>query len=115
MTKQFTKIIVCEGNCGSPVYAHVEGKWIFESNRMEERMVCQGCGFVQSKEYSKEVLSDDYKEPILLYGGWKFPNESDYEEWKAINSHNCNSREHLIQLDNSFFKDYHNRTLTTRC
>ena len=91
-------IIECESGCGSPVEAYVRSV-LTVHGKMEQRVICMGCEFVQSEEYSKEILSPDYKEPIYHGMGWCFPNESGYEEWKKVLSHDCRVGEDQYRVE----------------
>ncbi len=110
MKQSYINTFVCEGEqCGSPTYAHVIRKWIFESNKFETRVVCGGCGHIQSREYSEDLINGKIKPPISTPNGlWVYDGDSDYEIWKALMSHDCRvgENQYLIQLDNSFFHDY---------
>lgn len=107
--KSFT--IVCDGECGSPVDAMLELHSTIYGLR--EVLVCQGCGFVQTEETKQEVLSPNYKPPILhYYSGWIYSDNPDYELWKNLLSHNCRVGEglYLVTIDNNYFfrEIYHN-------
>lgn len=93
---------VCEGErCGSPTYAYVVRTWIFETNKIETRVKCGGCGHLQSEEYSQDLINGKVKPPIAVGDGegWIYPHNPDYEIWKALMRHNCKTRhEPLLQI-----------------
>lgn len=107
--KSFT--IICDGECGSPVDAVLELHSTLYGLRCV--LVCQGCGYVQTEETKAEVLSPNYKPPILhYYSGWIYSDNSDYELWKNLLSHDCKVGQglHLVTIDNNYFfrEIYHN-------
>lgn len=107
--QQDVPIFVCDGDCGSPTYAFLQRRWIFETNQWETRMVCGGCGHIQSKEYSDDLINGKVKPPVYVgYPGYIYDDNPDYELWKNLMKHDCRvgQGQHLVQIDNSFFKDY---------
>ena len=80
--------MICENGCGSPTYGYSKLKWIFESNRFEMRVVADGCGCTQSKEYSYKLMNGEIDFPIYsIYGDWVYPQEEGYHE--AIHYSQC--------------------------
>ena len=61
---------------------------------MELRVVCGGCGHVQSKEYSDDLINGKIKPPVSgLSGEWFRPDHPYYEEIVHYTFH-----EKLIQI-----------------
>lgn len=83
----FTILCENEGDCGSPVWAYLTTKWIFESNRFEQRVVCGGCEYVQSREYTNGLVSGKIKEPIYTGYDWVYPDTEEYQEWIHYTEH----------------------------
>ena len=85
--KDYISAFVCEGSCGSPCYTVLQSKWIFETNKIESRMVCGGCGHVQSREYSDDLMNDKIKPPIFIGDDWVYPDDEHYQEVIHFSEH----------------------------
>ena len=86
--KEYISPFICENDCGSPSYAVLRSKWIFETNRFELRFICGGCDFIQSKKYSDDLVSGKVKPPIYDgHGIWYCPDDVDYKEALHYSEH----------------------------
>ena len=74
---KYFSTLVCENGCGSPTYGYTISRWIFESNKLEIRVVAEGCQCVQSKGYSDRLIKGEVKEPTYD-GDWHYPENQIY-------------------------------------
>ena len=97
------KGFICEGDkCGSPTYAFVTRKFIFESMKFETRVECGGCGHIQSKEYSDDLIIGKIKPSLPIENGWIHPSDSRYDEVLHYSEH-----EKLIEIVGLVRKEVH--------